>query len=82
MNTISEKYVINHILENYGQLRHNPKKLVNAVRKTAKDYSLNKIDLFHYIIERKQSILGTTSYGFDTAYGREIRSTFEYYYYN
>jgi len=79
-NTISQKYVISYITKNYGEMRHCPKKLVKALNKTAKGFNLNKIDLFHYIIERKNSICGATSYGFDTAFGREIRKTFEYNY--
>jgi hypothetical protein len=52
-----------------------------AIIETAKEYKLNKKDLFFYIIERKGTIPMTTSYGFDTAYGREIRQSFENNYY-
>jgi len=79
-NTISQKYVISYITKNYGEMRHCPKKLVSALNKTAKSFDLNKVNLFHYIIERKPTISGTQSYGFDTAFGREIRKTFEYNY--
>jgi phosphotransferase system IIB component len=81
-NTISEKYIVDYITKNYGQLNHCSKKLTFAVRETAKVYKLNKVDLFHYIIERKNTIQFATSYGFDTAFGREIRHTFEYNYHN
>jgi hypothetical protein len=81
-NTISEKYIVDYITKNYGQLTHDIKKLTFAVRKTSKQYNLNKVDLFHYMIERKNTINFTISYGYDTAYGREIRETFKYNYYN
>lgn len=80
-NTIGEKYITNHILSNYGELRHDPNKLIFAVRQVSKKFKLNKVDLFHYIIERKDSICGATSYGFDTRFGRELRENFKYYYY-
>lgn len=80
-NSISKKYVVNHIVTNYGEMRHDADRMVKALRITAKEFNLNVKDLFHYIIERSNTIQGATSYGFDTAYGREIRSTFEYEYY-
>lgn len=82
MNTISKKYITDYITENYGEMRHNAEDFVKAIRLTAKTFGLNRKDLFHYIIERTSSIPMATSYGFDTAYGREIRETFEYNYYN
>lgn len=81
-NTISKKYVVGHIESNYGEMKQDPDKFVKALRDTANTYDLNKQDLFHYIIERKATIAGTQSYGFDTAYGREIRRAFEANYYN
>lgn len=81
-NTISKKYVIDYIESNYGEMKQDSDKFVKALRDTANEFGLNKKDLFHYIIERKSTISGTQSYGFDTAYGREIRRTFESNYYN
>ena len=81
-NTISKKYIVDYLVTNYGEMRHDADRMVIAVRLTAKRYGLDKKDLFHYIIERTDGISGATSYGFDTAYGREIRETFEYKYYN
>jgi len=80
-NTISKKFILNYVTETYGNFRHDIDTFIDAIKKTSKEYSLNKKDLFYYIIERRGSITGTTSYGFDTAYGREIRATFEHYYY-
>lgn len=81
-NTISKKFVVDYITKNYGQMRQNPDKFVKALRDTAKEFELNKVALFHYIIERASTISGTQSYGFDTAYGREIRDTFGHNYYS
>lgn len=75
-NTISKKYIVDHIVGNYGEMRHDADRMVRALRVTAKEYELNVKDLFHYIIERSNTIPMATSYGFDTAYGREIRETF------
>jgi hypothetical protein len=81
-NTISKKYIIDYITSNYGPMRHDIYRMYYAIISTAKVYKLNKKDLFHYVIERTGSIPGATSYGFDTAYGREIRDRFEHEYYN
>ena len=81
-NTISKKYIIDYITSNYGSMRHDIFRMYYAIISTSKVYNLNKKDLFHYIIERADSIPMTTSYGFDTAYGREIRYTFENHYHN
>lgn len=82
MNTISKKYIIDYITSNYGAMNHDIYRMYYAILSTAKVYKLNKKDLFHYIIERKDLISGTTSYGFDTAYGRDIIDRFEFEYHN
>ena len=81
-NTISKKYIIDYITSNYGAMQHDIYRMHYAIISTAKEYGLDKKDLFHYIIERASTIPMATSYGFDTAYGREIRETFKYEYYN
>jgi hypothetical protein len=80
MNTISKKYVVDYLVSNYGEMRHDAERMVRALRVTAKQFNLDVKDLFHYIVERAQTISGATSYGFDTAYGREIRNTFSFNY--
>jgi hypothetical protein len=77
MNTISKKFITEYIIDNYGAMRHDADRMIRAIRATAEEFGLNKKDLFFYIIERRGNITGATSYGFDTAYGREIRATFE-----
>lgn len=80
-NTISKKYIVDYLVTNYGETRHYADRMVKAIMLTAKRYGLDKKYLFHYIIERTDGISGAKSYGFDTAYGREIREKFmdEYY---
>jgi len=81
-NTISKKYILDYITENYGEMNHDLVDFTKAIRATSKEYNLNKKDLFHYIIERKPTIPMATSYGFDTRYGREIRGTFSNHYHH
>lgn len=79
-NTISKKYIIDYITSNYGPMRHDIYRMFYAIINTSKKFKLDKKDLFHYIIERRGTIPGATSYGFDNAFGREIRDYFEYSY--
>lgn len=81
-NTISKKFILTYITSSYGEMKHDLDKFTTAINKTARQYSLNKKDLFFYIIERQETIPMATSYGFDTAYGREIRETFSNHYYS
>ena len=76
MGTISKKYVVDYLVTNYGEMRHDAGRMVKALKVTAKQFNLDVKDLFHYIVERSNTIPMATSYGFDTAYGREIRNTF------
>lgn len=80
MNTISKKYIVNHLVSNYGEMRHNPDDFVRALRSTGRDLNLDKKDLFHFIIGEGCNIPMATSYGFHTAYGREIVDKFGIYY--
>lgn len=79
-NTISKKYIVDYINSNYGAMRHDANIMAKALRLTSKEFGLDIKDLFHYIVERASTISGATSYGFDTAFGREIRDTFSYNY--
>jgi hypothetical protein len=81
-NRISEEYIISYLLANYGQIKHDPKKLAFAIRKTANKYNLNKIDLFHFLIEQKNTIPYAMSYGFQTSFGRKIIEEISYIYNN
>jgi hypothetical protein len=76
-NTISKKYIVDYIVKNYGPMRHDASRMVKAIRLTGGYYGISKVDLFHYIIERSGTVPFTTSYGFDTEYGRRVRNNFK-----
>ena len=82
--TISQKYIKNYITENYGEVRHNLKRMADACRIVAIIYGYTPKQIFHFMIEQKPLIgpegFGTHSYGFNTRYGREIREEFEVQY--
>ena len=78
-NTISQKYIKDYITENYGEVRHNLKRMAKACRKVAKIYEYTPKQIFHFMIEQ-EPLTGTHSYGFNTRYGREIREEFEVQY--
>lgn len=82
MNTISKKYIVDYIEKDLKQVfRHDVNKFVKAIRLTAKIFNLNRKDLFHFIIG-EGGIPMATSYGFHTAYGRDIVDTFTNFYHN
>jgi hypothetical protein len=81
-NTISKKYILDYITKNYGQMKQDLARYTLAINQTAKEFNLNKKDLFHYMIDRASTIPMSQSYGFDTGYGREIRNTFSDNYYS
>lgn len=76
-----KKFIKEYLMEKYGYVKHDLDKFVKAINSTSRKYKLDKKDLFFYMIERRDTIPMATSYGFDTAYGREIRDTFSYNYY-
>jgi len=73
--TISQKYIKDYITENYGEMRHDLKRMAKACRIVAKIYGYTPKQIFHFMIEQV-SLGGTHSYSFNTAYGREIREEF------
>ncbi len=75
------KEIKDYLVKNYGECRHDENKFEVALNNTAISFDVNEYDLFHYIVERKSYVQGALSYGFDTAYGREIRRVFEGEYY-
>ena len=77
--TISQKYIRDYITEHYGELRHDVKRMAKACRIVAKYYGYTPKQIFHFMIEQ-ESLDATHSYGFNTAYGREIREEFEVQY--
>ena len=81
-NTISAKYIREYLTETYGRVNQDPIKFSKALRSVGNEYKVNKKDLFHLIIENKDSIPMTISYGFQTRYGRELVNAFQNKYYN
>ena len=81
MANLTTNYIKKYITKNYGTLRHDPTRLNKACKLTAKKYSFKPIDVFHFIIENEDFNGQLNSYGFNTAYGRKVKSTFEYNYY-
>tara|TARA_X000000950_G_C13431972_1_gene464434 strand:+ start:210 stop:452 length:243 start_codon:yes stop_codon:yes gene_type:complete len=75
------KEIKNYLVENYGECRHDENKFEVALKNTAITFELNEHDLFLFIVEGKNHIGGTMSYGFQTRYGREIRRVFKGEYY-
>ena len=71
------KEIKDYLVKNYGECRHDENKFEVALKNTAIAFQLNEHDLFHYIVEGKNYIGGTMSYGFQTEYGREILRVFE-----
>ena len=78
-NTISQKYIKDYITVNYGEVRHNLRRMAKACKIVAKIYGYTPKQIFHFMIEQT-NLGGTHSYGFNTAYGREIRDEFEVQY--
>ena len=78
-NTISQKYIKDYLTDNYGEIRHNVKRLAKACREVAKIYEYTPKQIFHFMIEQVP-VGHSHSYGFNTAYGREIREEFEVQY--
>ena len=71
MKYLTSKGIKNYLINNYGQLRHEPTKLKIACQKISKIYKCKPLEVLH-----------THSYGFNTRLGRDIRNEFDYYYNN
>tara|TARA_R110002012_G_scaffold317929_1_gene535245 strand:- start:134 stop:379 length:246 start_codon:yes stop_codon:yes gene_type:complete len=78
MKNLTIKAAKEYILNEYGYLKHDIKKLVQASRITAKKYNCSPLEIFFFMIEN-EPIKGiyTHSYGFNTSGGREIKQTFK-----
>ena len=82
MTNLTTKAAKNYILNEYGYLQHDIKKLVKASRTTAKQYKCSPLDIFFFMIENEPiKKLHTHSYNFNTSGGREIKETFKNTYY-
>jgi len=64
--------------------RHNLSALAKAITKASKQFNQNEFDMLYLLLENKPIGGYTHSYGFHTAYGRELIETMSnnYYKYN
>ena len=68
-----------YIETNYGEVRHDINAMESALKLTADEYNIDTKELFHLVIENVP-MKNTHSYGFHTAYGRELINTFQFRY--
>lgn len=81
MERLSAKSAKKYLIDNYGECRHNATALAKACQKTAKEFGVKSVEIFHFVVEN--SPVGYShSYGFHTAHGRAIMDTFKHYYYH
>ena len=69
-----------YIVSNYGHVRHDINSMEVALQVTADEFEVDIKELFHFVIENVP-MKYTHSYGFHTAYGRELMDTFKSEYY-
>lgn len=61
--------------------RHNCSALAKAITKASKKFGQNEFDMMYLLLENSPIDSYTHSYGFHTAYGRELINTMQDYYY-
>lgn len=61
--------------------RHNCSALAKAITKASKKFGQNEFDMMYLLLENRPIDGYTHSYGFHTAYGRELIETMQNYYY-
>ena len=71
-------YIVNTLEQ---EPRHNCSALAKAITKASKKFSQNQFDMMHLLLENRPIDGYTHSYGFHTAYGRELIETMKDYYY-
>ena len=78
MKNLTPKAAKEYILNEYGYIKHDIKKLIKASRTTAKQYNCTPLDMFFFMIENKNiNNMHLSEYGFNTRLGREVRETFK-----
>lgn len=76
------KQVKEYIENTLGQSpRHNCTALAKAITKSSKKFGQDQFDMMHLLLENRPIGCFTHSYGFHTAYGRELIETMQHYYY-
>lgn len=71
-------YVVNTLEQ---EPRHNCSALAKAITKASKRFKQDESDMMSLLLENKPINGFTHSYGFHTAYGRELIETMQDYYY-
>jgi len=61
--------------------RHNCSALAKAITISSKKFNQNQFDMMYLLLENSPIDNYTHSYGFHTAYGRELIETMQDYYY-
>ena len=61
--------------------KHNLSALAKAITKASKQFNQNEFDMMYLLLENSPIDSYTHSYGFHTAYGRELINTMQDYYY-
>lgn len=61
--------------------RHNCSALAKAITISSKKFNQNQFDMMYLLLENSPIDSYTHSYGFHTAYGRELINTMQDYYY-
>lgn len=71
-------YIVNTLEQ---EPRHNCSALAKAITKASKKFGQNEFDMMYLLLENSPIDSYTHSYGFHTAYGRELINTMQDYYY-
>lgn len=69
-----------YIESQYGQMNHDSDAMEVALQVTADEFKVDTKELFYLVIEN-EPMSGTHSYGFHTAYGRDLINTFQNQYF-
>jgi len=66
-----------YLTTTYGKVTHDVDKLEGACKEVAHIHSVDPEDIFHFMVENQEIVqLYTHSYGFNTAYGRQLKTQF------
>ena len=71
-------YIVNTLEQ---EPRHNCSALAKAITRASKKFNQNQFDMMYLLLENSPIDSYTHSYGFHTAYGRELIETMQDYYY-
>lgn len=71
-------YIVNTLEQ---EPRHNCSALAKAITKASKKFGQDQLDMMNLLLENRPIGGYTHSYGFHTAYGRELINTMQDYYY-